>query len=293
MKNKTVKRNQILAGLLLCMAIPCLIASAVLGQNYTGLPVTKDRLVRTVQSKQFSVVQIVRQIKKNGVNFELTRAAESELSSAGAHAQIIDAVRANYRYKGAAGRKPPKPEVDTTGEKYESSLAKAVAALTQLRSATSIQQANVYSKNVSDLANQAIAVDPARPEAYTVLGGSLILVRNFADAERYAQMAIDRGGELAFPVYHLSGQPHLETLFVGTGYVTIESAQKNFQYFGAEIRSARPEQNYFTGNGYVAAFSIGMNKPGQPDLWYFSPGMTGTPEEAQLIMNLVRKNSAK
>jgi len=293
MKYQTVERNQIFAALLLCAGIFCTMASTVRGQNYSGLPVTKDRLVRTVKSKQYSVVQIVRLIKKNGVNFELTRAIEGELSSAGAHAQIVDAVRTNYRYKGAANRTPPKPEVDVAGEKYETALAKAVAALTQLRSATSIQQANVYSKNVSDLANQAITADPARPESYTVMGAALMFMRNFTEAERYGQMAIDRGGELAFPVYHLAGQPHLETLFVGSGYVTVESAQKNFQYFGSEIRSVRPEQNYFTGTGYVAAFSMSTSKAGQPDVWYFSPAMTSTPEEAQLILNLIRKNSAK
>lgn len=270
-----------------------LLGSTAVAQNYTGLPVTKDRLVRTVKSKQFSVVQIARQIKKNGVNFELTRATEGELSSAGAHAQIIDAVRANYRYKGAAGRTPPKPEVDTAGENYEAIFYKAVEALTVLRSATSVQQANMYSKNVFSLANQAIAADPSRPEAYTIVGAAHMFMRNFTEAERYGQMALDRGGDLAFPVYHLAGQPHLETLFVGFGYVTVESAQKNFQYFGPEIRSVRSEQNYFTGTTYVAAFSITTSKAGLADVWYFSPGMTGTPEEAQLILNLIKKNSSK
>jgi hypothetical protein len=288
-----IMRDKKLLRILILLCIGASSSIAAIGQNYTGLPVTKDRLVRTVKAKQFSVVQIVKQIKKNGVNFELTRAVEGELTSAGAHAQIIDAVRTNYRYKGAAGRTPPKPEIDVNGENYEIALGKALGALTQLGSATSIQQANTYSKNTADLANQAIAIDPARPEAYTVMGASLMLMRNFTEAERYGQMAIDRGGELRFPVYHLAGQPHLETLFVGTGYVTVESPAKNFQYFGSEIRSVRSEQNYFTGNGYVAAFSITMNKPGQPDLWYFSPAMTSTPEEAQLIMNLIRKNSTK
>lgn len=286
-------RDNKLHKILILLSIGALSSVAALGQTYSGLPVTKDRLIRTVKMKQFSVVQIVRQIKKNGVNFELTRAVEGELASAGAHAQIIDAVRTNYRYKSAAGRTPPKPEVDTTGENYETAFNKAVAALTQLRSATSIQQANTYSKNVIDLANKAIAIDAARPEAYTVIGASLMFTRNFAEAERYGQMAIDRGGDLAFPVYHLAGQPHLETLFVGSGYITVESAQKNFQYFGQEIRSIRSEQNYFTGNGYVAAFSITTSKGGQADVWYFSPGMTGTPEEAQMILNLIRKNSSK
>ena len=288
MKNQKTKKGSTLAAIAMC-----LIALTAHGQNYTGLPVTKDRLVRTVKSKQFSVVQIVRQIKKNGVNFELTGAVEGELESAGAHEQIIDAVRTNYRYKGAAGRTPPKPEVDTAGDKYEALYYRAVEALNRLRSSTSVQQASVNSKNVFDIANQAIAADASRPEAYTVVGASHMFMRNFADAERYGQMALDRGGNLAFPVYHLAGQPHPETLYVGSGYLTVESAQKNFQYFGQEIRSVRPEQNYFTGTGYVAAFSVSTSKGGASDVWYFSPGMTGTPEEAQLILNLIRKNSTK
>jgi hypothetical protein len=293
MKNQTPARNQIVAAMLPCIGMILSIALAVHGQSYTGLPVTKERLVRTVKSKQFSVPLIVGQIKKSGVDFELTTSIEAELSSAGAHAQIVDAVRTNYRYKASGTRTPPKPEVDVAGEKYEALFYRSVEALNTLRSATSVQQATAFSKNVFDLGTKAIAADPSRPEAYTIVGAAHMFLRNFTEAERYGQMALDRGGNLAFPVYHLSGQPHPEMLYVGSGYVTVESAQKNFQYYGKDIRNLRVEQNYFTGSGYVAAFSISTNKAGQSEVWYFSPGMTGTPEEAQLILNLISKNSTK
>jgi hypothetical protein len=144
---------------------------------------------------------------------------------------------------------------------------------------------------VISIGNQAIAVDASRPEAYTLICSAHLVTRNFAEAERYGQFAIDRGGDLPIPVYHLSGQPHIEILHVGSGFVTVESDQKFFQFNGRETSALKAEQNYFTGSTYVAAFSMTTKKAGRTDVWYFAPGSTGTPLEAQLIMNLIRKNS--
>lgn len=270
-----------------------ILAVSAAAQNYTGSPVTKVRLVRAVKSKQFAVPVLVKQIKESGVDFELTAAVENELRAVRANQQIIDAVGENYRYagRGSTGRRPAAPAIDRKSESYEALFYRGLDALNGLRSATNIEQAGSAARNVINIGNQAIAVDASRPEAYTLIGSAHLITRNFAEAERYAQSAIDRGGDLAFPVYHLSGQPHIEILHVGTGFVTVESDQKFFQFNGRETTSLRAEQNYFTGSVYVATFSMTTKKAGRTDTWYFSPGSTGTPQEAQLIMNLIRKNS--
>ena len=60
-------------------------------------PVLKDRLVKVLQDKSLSKEQITSIIKKNGVDFQLTGAVETELRNAGADDTVIEAARNNYR----------------------------------------------------------------------------------------------------------------------------------------------------------------------------------------------------
>lgn len=261
----------------------------VCAQKYTGSPVTKERLVRAVRSRQFAVPVLVKQIKISGVDFELTPAIEGELAAAGAHSQVVEAVRISYRYAGQArGRQVPAP--DAKGERYEQLYYQGLDALQRLRTATTIQEAGSIARSVIALAQQAINADPSRHEAYTLVGSAHLLTRNMSEAERYGQMAIDRGGSLAFPVYHLAGMPHIETLYIGLGFATIESNQKFFQFTAAEVTGPQRQNNYMMSGIMVAVFSINTFKEGRRDIWYFAPANTGTAEEADMIIRLVRKN---
>ncbi len=264
---------------------------ALSAQKYTGSPVTKDRLMRTVQSKQFAVPTIVGVIKKSGVDFPMTTAIEGELVSVGAHRDIISSARTNYRYAGAGGgNNVPKPPVDAAAERYDQLFYQGLQTLNQLRAATTPAQANSLSQSVISTGRQAISLAPSRPEAYILVGSANLLIRNFSEAERYAQSAIDRGGSLAFPVYHLAGSPHLEVLHIGRGFITVESAQKFFQYNAGEVSDIGTENDYQFGNVRAAAFSIETYKNGAPMQWYFSPGNTGTTPESNLIIRLIQKN---
>lgn len=279
-----------IAAVLVSLAVTVLHA-----QKYSGWPVTKDRLVKAVKSKQFAVPTLVRQISKNGVDFELTLSVEGELRSARAHEDIINAVRTNYRYAGAgrgtATNRPAQTERDTAGEQYDQLYYQGLSTLTQVRTATSVAQAQSIVRSVIDTGSQAIKLIPTRPEAYTLVCAAHLFTRNFPEAERYAQIAIDRGGDVAIPVYHLAGTPHLELLHIGTGFVTVESEQKFFQFNSGEISNPQEEDDYVIGAISVAVFSISTNKNGRSDLWYFSPGVTGTTQEAQMMLRLIRKNS--
>jgi hypothetical protein len=266
-------------------------------QRYTGSPVTKVRLVKTIQSKQFAVPIIIKQIQLSGVDFELTPAVEGELLAVNANQQIINAVRDNYRYRGQAGgrtgnQKPPvTPERDITGENYERLFYQGLETLNSVRTATNVAQVKSASQSAIDIGNQAIRLIPTRPEAYTLVGGSYLIVRDFSDAERYGQMAVDRGGSLAFPVFHLTANPHPEVLYIGKGFVTIESNQEFFQFNGREVSNPRPENDYFYNGIRVAVFSFQTYKNGRLDTWYFTPGNTYTPQEAAIILDLIKRNS--
>lgn len=60
-------------------------------------PITKQGLLNAVKINGLSTQELVQQIQRRGVDFELTAADESDLQSVGARPEIIEAARANYR----------------------------------------------------------------------------------------------------------------------------------------------------------------------------------------------------
>ncbi|HKP67745.1 MAG TPA: hypothetical protein VJV05_00590 [Pyrinomonadaceae bacterium] len=280
---------------LVAATVVSLSPALLMAQSYTGSPVTKPRLIRTVQSKQFAVPIIVKQIKLSGVDFELTPAVQSELAGIGTNSQIITAVRENYRYERRTPGKDPKPSppvpANNADEKYEDTYFSAQRTAAMLRTATSIEQAKGYSDSIIEAATQMTRSNPSRPEAYALLALTNVFMHKFPEAERYAQMTIDRGGSIAFEVWHLSGTPHQEVLHVGKGFVTIESSQKFFQYDGTRILGLNLENDFNDGNRRSAVFSLSTSKDGGVDKWFFAPGLTNMHQEANLIISLVRKNT--
>lgn len=271
-------------------------------QNYTDFPVTKPRLIKLIKSKQYPLPFIIERIKKSGVDFKLTAAVEEEFLAVKTKRQIIDAIRDNFRAPSVAAsvKNPTKSNKDVTGsspkqedttEKYEQLYYQGLAMIDQFRAATTRQQANNIAQSMKDIGLQAIKLNPSRPDAYKVVGSALLLTGNFNEAEKYGQEAINRGGSLAFPVFHMSGTPHLEVLHIGSGYITVESDQKFFQYNSREILDLQSENNYNAPGGSVAVFSISAFKNNSSADWYFSPANTGSAGEANLIMRLIQKNS--
>jgi hypothetical protein len=270
----------------------------VTAQKYSGSPVTKERLVRAIRSKQFAVPVVVKQIQESGVDFELTAAAESELRGVNANQRIIDAVRANYRYAavtptrgGIRPAPPPVIERDATGERYEQLYYQGIEVLTRLQTAYDPSTAIGITRSAIGYGEQAIKLSPTRPEAYALVAASHLFGQNFSEAERYGEMALDRGGSLAFLVYHLAGEPHPETLHIGKGFLTVESNQKFFQFNGREASNPRMQGSYAVGMMQVPVFSFSTFKDGRSDVWNFAPGYTAAPQEAAMIIRLIQKYS--
>lgn len=269
-------------------------------QNYVGSPMTKVRLLKVIASGQHAVPNIVQIIKEHGVDFKITAASEAELLAVKTRRQIIDAVKSNYRAPAAAvaatknhtAKSTSVARTDTT-EEYERLYYQGLQMMSQLRQTTSREQYSKLAQSMKNVALQAIKLDASRPEAYKTVGSFYLLTGNFSEAEKYGQEAINRGGSLAFPVYHLSGTPHPETLHIGRNFITVESNQKFFQYNSGEITDIQPMNNYNTPNGSVAAFGIATSKDGSPVEWYFSPANTGSAQEARLIMRLIQKNAMR
>ena len=60
-------------------------------------PITLDGLVKAVRINGLSTAELVQQIQLRGVAFEMTADAESQLRSAGARPEVIEAARSNNR----------------------------------------------------------------------------------------------------------------------------------------------------------------------------------------------------
>lgn len=76
-----------------CAALLFVAAAA----TQTKKPITKQGLVNAVKINGLSTRELVQQIERRGVDFEMTASDESDLQSVGARPEIIDAARSNYR----------------------------------------------------------------------------------------------------------------------------------------------------------------------------------------------------
>lgn len=80
-------------------------------------PITRQGLVNAVKINGLTTQELVAQIQRRGVDFEMTADAESELQSVGARPEIIEAARSNYRAAStpavARNDTPPRPSNTT------------------------------------------------------------------------------------------------------------------------------------------------------------------------------------
>lgn len=295
--------------ILICFAL-------LTGQTYTGSPVTKVRMLQVISSREYPMPKIIEIINEQGVNFKITPEVEEELLAIKTRPQIITALKNNYRAPVVARptmqntnailqnttiRVPVSNQmsanvqtsIQTSDEKYEELYFKGLDILKQMRSATNPSQMSGLADQIIEIGYQATLIDRSRPEAYKLVGSGLMFNREFDKAEGAGQKALDRGGTIAFTVYHLAGVPHLEVIHLGKNYITIESNQEFFEFKTDEILEVSPQGFYRLPNGAsVAVLGIATYKNGRRDAWYFTPAVSGTSPEVQMIVNLIKRNAS-
>ena len=120
MKKQTKLHSIKLLSLAICAAITIIIGATFSVSAQQDKPILKDRLVKVLQDKSLSNEQITSIIKKNGVDFQLTGAVETELRKAGADNTVIEAARNNYRGEALlTGDQPEVPTTDRSNSKYK------------------------------------------------------------------------------------------------------------------------------------------------------------------------------
>src|SRR5947209_4840825 len=85
--------------LLAALAAACaaLVVCAAAAAQTAKKPITKKGLTDAVKINGLSTQELVQQIERRGVDFEMTPDAESDLRSVGARPEVIEAARSNYR----------------------------------------------------------------------------------------------------------------------------------------------------------------------------------------------------
>jgi len=117
--------------------------------QYKGSAVKKEKLLSVLRSKQLQTREIVAIVKSNGVDFELSSAVQTELVSAGARPEVIEAVRSHYR--AAAITKTSSSKATPVKSKFSGSpLTKdSIVALLQNRVTDTQVRKNVQSRGVN------------------------------------------------------------------------------------------------------------------------------------------------
>lgn len=104
---------------LIALAVACaalLFAGAAATQ--AKKPITKQGLMNAVKINGLSTNELIAQIARRGVDFEMSAGDESDLQSVGARPEVIEAARSNYRPAVAVARPTPAnvpPRTNTSG----------------------------------------------------------------------------------------------------------------------------------------------------------------------------------
>jgi hypothetical protein len=96
MSNPKTFRN----GRLILVALACACAAltfAATASLQAKKPITRQGLMNAVKINGLTTQELIQQIERRGVDFEMTGADESELQSVGARPEVIEAARSNYR----------------------------------------------------------------------------------------------------------------------------------------------------------------------------------------------------
>src|SRR5215208_4826272 len=106
MRTKKILRSSRVSFVALCVACAALALAGAASTQTAKKPITKQGLVNAVKINGLSTRELVAQIERRGVDFEMSASDESDLQSVGARPEIIEAARGNYRPAAVASARP-------------------------------------------------------------------------------------------------------------------------------------------------------------------------------------------
>jgi hypothetical protein len=245
-----------------------------------GAPLSKAEIITLLQSGA-PPTRVEQFVEARGVSFSITPQIAREIKDAGGNNALIGAItaKASESPVGSSGSRQPAPAI-SAGPDYDDLTDRAVAAM----------QANNSNGAITFL-QQAVNIDPSKPQAYGLLGfAQLYGANNILAAERSMRAAIERGGGAPFRVYH-DHDGFFNTfcqgsLFVSKATVTFKGDDGNHTFGAnrADIKEAK--LNGFVGSQYGAFHLKVAIGSGKPENYNFAPA-TRQKAESNLIISLV------
>jgi hypothetical protein len=106
MKTQKSHRGSRVSFILLVVACAALALAGAASTQTAKKPITRQGLLNAVKINGLTTQELVQQIQRRGVDFELSASDEADLQSVGARPEIIEAARANYRPSVATVARP-------------------------------------------------------------------------------------------------------------------------------------------------------------------------------------------
>ena len=268
--------------------------------------------------------QLISMVKRNGVSFRLTPAIESELRTAKLRPEVINSIRENYRGAPAettvAGRPTGRTgdgsngmlsntnsysrnttPANNTGEDsdeddYEKLTNGVLEAIyNQVTPGMNQEDFSRLMMSAQYMGNEALKLDASRPEAYQLLAAVAFLTKNYADAEKYSQETIDRGGTVQFDIVYIykDKPPVKEVLYISAESVSTESEDEYEKIDTAQITSVETKRMKVRQVD-VTAVVINYTEEGDDKNTYeavFVPSFRFSKQDAELIKRIIVKQS--
>jgi hypothetical protein len=250
-----------------------------------GPPLSKNEVVTLLQGGLPSA-RVEEFVEARGVAFLLTPEITREITSAGGNRSLLGAI-SEKATTGSSGTSTAKgssrPAGAPAGPDYDDLTDQAISAM---------QANNGY--QAIRLLQQAVALAPARPTAYQLLGfAELYGSHDILAAERSMRAAIERGGGASFRVYH-DHDGFFKTFCQGTFFVsksgvTYKADDGNHTFAAEDSRMKEVELNGFVGSEY-GAFHLKVFQDAdshKTKTYNFAPATTKKAESG-LIITLIK-----
>jgi len=244
-----------------------------------GAPLSKAEIITLLQSGAPST-RVEQFVEARGVSFSITPQIAREIKDAGGNNSLIGAITAKASEAPAPTHSRQPAPVVPAGPDYDDLTDRAVAAM----------QAN-NSRGAIGFLQQAVNIDPAKPQAYGLLGfAQLYGTSDILAAERSMRAAIERGGGAPFRVYH-DHDGFFNTfcqgsLFVSKATVTFKGDDGKHTFGANRTDIKETKINGFVGAQFGAFHLKVAIGAGKPETFNFAPA-TRQKAESNLIINLI------
>ena len=198
MSTRIILRGRVSLVALLVACAALLFAGAASTQ--TKKPITKQGLVNAVKINGLTTRELVQQIERRGVDFELTAADESDLQSVGARPEIIAAARANYRPAVAAARPTPAATTPRVNSTAPAANVPAGPPLSKSEIVTMLQGGIAPTRVEQFVEKRGVnfQVTPEIAREITAAGGNRSLVGAITEKSTAAVASNNNGGDSPF-----------------------------------------------------------------------------------------------